>query len=75
MPNIKIDNKDYDLDTLSDEAQAQLTSLRFVDSEIQRKNAEIAILQTARAAYSKALQAAPTAFVWDTMKLRAWWPL
>ena len=55
MPIIKIDNKDYDLDQLSDEAKAQLASLQFVDGELQRLNAQSAILQTARMAYSKAL--------------------
>jgi hypothetical protein len=39
MPVIKIDNKDYDLDTLSDEAKSQLASLQFVDAELQRLNA------------------------------------
>lgn len=68
MPNITIDNIDYDLDTLSDEAKAQLASLQFVDAEIQRLNNLIAILQTARIAYSKALQQALPAFVGDTMK-------
>ncbi|WP_114971922.1 DUF6447 family protein [Rhodoferax ferrireducens] len=59
MTIIKIDDKDYDLDTLSDEAKAQLQSLQFVD----------AVLQTARMAYSKALQAAlPSPFAGDTMK-------
>lgn len=58
MPTLKIDNQDYDLDTLSDEAKAQLTSLQFVDAELQRLTAKTAILQTARIAYSKALQAA-----------------
>ncbi len=58
MPTIKIDNKDYDLDTLTDEAKAQLTSLQFVDAELARLTAKTAVLQTARMAYSKALQAA-----------------
>ena len=31
MPLIKIDNKDYELDTLSDDAKAQLGMLQFVD--------------------------------------------
>ena len=31
MPAIKIDNVDYDTDTLSDEAKAQLVSLQFCD--------------------------------------------
>ena len=55
MPNITIDNKDYDFDTLSDEAKAQIISLQFVDAELQRLNAKAAALQTARAAYAKAL--------------------
>ncbi len=68
MPNIKIDDKDYDLDTLSDEARAQLTSLQFVDAELQRLTAQTAVLQTARMAYSKALQAALPSFVGDALK-------
>lgn len=58
MPTIKIDNQDYDLDTLSIEAKAQLQSLQFVDAELARLQAQAAVLQTARMAYSKALQAA-----------------
>ena len=55
MLNIKIDGKDYNLEDLSEEAQSQLASLQFVDSELQRLNSQAAILQTARIAYSKAL--------------------
>ena len=58
MTTIKIDNRDYDLDTLSDEAKAQLQSLQFVDAELARLQAQTAVLQTARMAYAKALQAA-----------------
>lgn len=69
MPKITIDNQDYDLDTLSDEARAQLQSLQFVDAELARLQAQAAVLQTARIAYSKALQAAlPSPFAGDTMK-------
>ena len=68
MPTISIDNIDYDLDTLSDEAKAQLNSLQFVDSELQRLTAQTAVLQTARMAYSKALQAAQPPFAGDTIK-------
>ena len=61
MPMIKIDNKDYDLDSLSDDAKGQLASLQFVDNELQRLNAQAAVLQTARLAYAKALNdALPT---------------
>ena len=58
MPNITIDNIDYDLDTLSDESKAQLQSLQFVDAELARLSAQSAVLQTARMAYSAALQEA-----------------
>ncbi len=48
MTTITIDDKDYDLETLSDEAKNQLVSLQFVDAELQRLNAQAAVLQTAR---------------------------
>lgn len=54
MPSIKAD----DIDTLSEEAKTQLSSLQFVDAELQRLNAKNAVLQTARIAYSKALNEA-----------------
>ncbi len=69
MANITINNTTYDVDTLSDDAKAQLQSLQFVDAELARLNAQGAVLQTARIAYSKALQAAlPALPVGDTMK-------
>ena len=58
MPTITIDNKQYDYDTLSNEAKAQLVSLQFCDQELQRLQAQAAAYQTARQAYAKALQAA-----------------
>ena len=58
MPTIKIDNVDYDTDTLSNEAKAQLISMQFCDQELARLQAQAAVLQTARLSYSKALQAA-----------------
>ena len=61
MPIIKIDEKDYELDTLSDEAKSQLGMVQFVDTELQKLNAQTAVLQTARMAYAKALSdALPT---------------
>ncbi len=70
MPTIRIDNKQYDLATLSDEAKNQLASVQFVDSELARLQAKAAALQTARMAYLKALQAALPAFGGsDTLKL------
>jgi cell division protein ZapA (FtsZ GTPase activity inhibitor) len=70
MPTITIDNKEYDVATLSDEAKNQLASIQFVDSELARLQAKAATLQTARMAYSKALQAAlPAIGGGDTLKL------
>jgi len=56
MPTIKIDEKEYDVDTLSEEAKGQLASLNFVDQELQRLQAQAAVYQTARMAYANALK-------------------
>ena len=56
MANVTIDGKDYDLDTLSDEAKQQLSSLQYVQGEIKRLNASIAVCKTAAASYSLALK-------------------
>ena len=70
MPLITIDNKNYDLDSLSQDAKAQLASIQFVDAELARLQAQAAALQTARMAYAKALQAAlPALPEGDTIKV------
>ena len=58
MTTITIDEKDYEFESLSEEAKLQLGSIQFVDAELQRLNAHAAVLQTARVAYSKALNEA-----------------
>lgn len=58
MPLIKIDEKEYELEQLSEEAKNQLVSLQFVDAELQRLQAQIAVFQTARMAYANGLRAA-----------------
>ena len=66
---INIDNKEYELDDLSNDAKAQLASIQFVDQELARLQAQAAALQTARMAYSRALQELlPTAPESDTVK-------
>jgi hypothetical protein len=66
---VTIDNQEYETDTLSAEAKAQLSSLQFVDSEIARLQAQMAIYQTARNAYGKALKdILPVATSGDTIK-------
>jgi len=58
MSTIKIDDKEYDFNKLSDEAKAQLASMQFCDQELQRLQAQAAAYQTARIAYAKALNEA-----------------
>lgn len=58
MPTITIDHIEYDLDTLPEEAKAQLQSIQFVDQELARLQARVAAMQTARNAYVSALRAA-----------------
>ncbi|MDP2325343.1 MAG: DUF6447 family protein [Gammaproteobacteria bacterium] len=55
MTDITIDGKVYDLEALPEKARAQITSLRFVDAELQRLAALTATLQTARNAYAQVL--------------------
>jgi hypothetical protein len=55
MTTINIDNKDYELESLSDDARAQLASLQYVDAEVIRLQAQLAAMQTARNAYASAL--------------------
>ena len=55
MATVTINGLDFDLDTLSDDANAQLGMMQVVDVEIRRLEAQLAIHRTARNAYSKAL--------------------
>ena len=70
MPTIKVDNKEYDVDSLSNEAKALLGSIQFVDNEITRLQGQLAAMQTARQAYAKALPSLlPVLGAGDTIKL------
>lgn len=65
---IKIDDKEYKLADLSQEAKSQLTNLRVCDAELQRLKAQIAITETARATYARALAKAlpkTSNFLWS----------
>ena len=55
MTTITINEKPYELETLSDNAKAQLQMLQITEQEIVRLNAQLAITQTARQAYANAL--------------------
>ena len=56
MAKVKINDKDYEYDELSDSSKAQVNSLRFVQTEIVRLQAQIGVYKTAEAAYGRALQ-------------------
>ena len=55
MPTVKINDKEYDFDSLSDDAKSNLASLQFVKGELQRLEAKLAVFKTAEAAYARAL--------------------
>ena len=55
MATITIDGKEYDTETMSDEAKAQLVSVQTTDRKIAELNSDLAMAQTARNAYAKAL--------------------
>jgi hypothetical protein len=58
QPKVTIDNKDYLIEDLSDDAKNQLSSMNVVDQKITSLQQEVAIMQTARNAYARALAAA-----------------
>jgi hypothetical protein len=68
MATIKIDNQEYNIDSLSEEAKSQLTNLHFVDSELARLNAQLAVFNTARVSYANALKSALPAAAGETIK-------
>ena len=69
MPNIKIDDKEYDLDSISTDAKAQIEMLLATDNKIREFQRDLAIAQTARNAYGKALNGVLEMPVGDTIKL------
>ena len=56
MASITIDNQEYEIDSLSDKARATVVSLQFVQTELKKLEAQIAIYKTAEAAYSASLK-------------------
>ena len=57
-PKVTINEQDYLIEDLSDDAKAQLGSLNIVDQKIINLQQEIGIMQTARNAYANALATA-----------------
>jgi hypothetical protein len=68
MSKITIDQIEYDLDSLSDETKSTLSMVQQTDQEIARLNIQLAIAQTARMAYAKALKE-QLPFVSDTIRI------
>lgn len=54
-PAVTIDGKEYVLDDLTANARTQIVNLRLTEQEIARLRIQLAIAQTARAAYARAL--------------------
>ena len=57
MANITIDDKEYDLDQISEKAKNLLNSVQFAQSEIQRIQAQLALIKTAASVYTSQLKA------------------
>lgn len=53
---VKVDDQEYDLDKLSEDAKSQLVNLQFVDAQLQQLNNEWAVADTARIGYTNALK-------------------
>jgi hypothetical protein len=54
-PSITIDGKTYDLNSLSEATKVKLVNVQTVDRKIAELQQDIAIMQTARAAYAREL--------------------
>jgi phage host-nuclease inhibitor protein Gam len=57
MPQIKVDDVEYNSEELTDNGKAQLASLQFLEVQMQKLKNEISVYQTARNAYVAALKA------------------
>lgn len=56
MATITIDGKDYDTDSLSDEAKTNIQNIQYCEQKGAELKRELAIVQTARNAYAQALK-------------------
>ncbi len=57
MPIIRIDDREFDTDTLSAEARQQLEMLVAAETRLRELQRDVALVQTARNAYLSALRA------------------
>jgi hypothetical protein len=57
VQTVTIDNQPYPLASLTEQARAQIVNLQAVEAEIAQLQRQLAIAQTARAAYAGILKA------------------
>ena len=57
IKKVTIDDVEYNLDKLSDNAKAQIANMQFVDAQLLQLNNEWAVSDTARIGYTNALKA------------------
>jgi ABC-type antimicrobial peptide transport system ATPase subunit len=58
MAKVTIDGKDYDSETLSDEAKNHIQNVQYCEQKMADLQRELAVVRTARNAYAQALQRA-----------------
>ncbi|MFO8127208.1 hypothetical protein [Yoonia sp.] len=56
MATVKIDGVEHDFDSMSKHAQDTVRSLQFVEERLQQRRNELAVADTARGAYMRALK-------------------
>ena len=56
MPKITVDGIEYNSEDLSENGKAQLASLQFLEVQMKKLKAEIAVYQTARNSYAGAMK-------------------
>jgi len=54
---LKINDKEYNIADLSNEAKSYIAQIQLIDSKIMPMKAELAVFQTARDTYSNSLNA------------------
>jgi hypothetical protein len=57
MPKVTIDAIEYHTEDLTESGQAQLASLQFLESQVQKIQQEMAVYQTAQRTYVAVLKA------------------
>lgn len=56
MAKITIDNKEYDTEALSEEANTRIQNIQYCEEKMNELRREMAMVQTARNAYAQALK-------------------